>query len=86
MSAVDKDHRPGRFVLLWQVLLVNAVGQGGGRGLVHQLQHVQAAHLGRVEQGAPLGIGEVRGNTEENKILILEKYIYLLAGNQLYEL
>ena len=37
VSAVDKDHRPGRFVLLGQVLLVNAVGQGGGRGLVHQL-------------------------------------------------
>mgnify|MGYP002048629855 FL=1 len=44
VTDVYEDDVSRRFVGLGEVLLVDAVGQGGGRSLVHQLQHVQAGN------------------------------------------
>ena len=44
MATVHKHDVPAGFVGLWQVLLVDPVGQGCCRGVVHQLQNIQPGH------------------------------------------
>ena len=44
VAAVHEHHVPAGLVRLGQILLVNALGQGRGCGVVHHLQHVQSAH------------------------------------------
>merc|ERR1719239_898623 len=46
MTNVDKDHISCRLVCLWQILLVDSIGQRCGCCVVHQPQNVESRHLG----------------------------------------
>ena len=68
----DQDNRPSGLLRLREVLLVNAVCECGGGGVVHQLEDVEPGHLGGVQQGAALRVSEV-GRTGQDHVVYLEE-------------
>ena len=68
VAAVNKHNVPAGLVWLGQVLLVNTVGQCRGCCVIHQFEHVEATHLGAVQQGSPLSISEVGGDRDDTII------------------
>ena len=65
IAAVDEDDVSGRLIGGRQILLVDAVGQCGGSGLVEEAQHVEAGNARRVEQSLALGLCEVRRHGDD---------------------
>src|SRR5882757_5568626 len=45
-------------------LAIEAIGQGGGRGLIDQSQNFQARHASRILRCLPLGVVKVRGHRD----------------------